>query len=170
MEERREVALAPLLPRRVELLAHEIVVDRLLERAEDTERHGSVRLVRDPRQCEREARLGVCGVMDEERVLAGLRDVDDPQRAVGVLLDAPLALDPEADPFPVLEVDAVALLLTDDVEGAVVVDVAVLEDLDERGATVPRRRAEHVRQALLVRVDAPARRTRPRRRSRRTAG
>ena len=92
-------------------------------------------------------------VVDEERVLPRLGDVDDAERAVRVLLDAALALDAEADPLAVLEVDPVPLLLAHDVERAVVVDVAVLEDLDECRPAVPRRRAEDVREALLVGVD-----------------
>ena len=87
VEERLEVALAPLLARRLELLAHEVVVDRLLEGAEDSERHGAVRLPGDPRQGEGEARLAVVRVVDEQRVLPDLGDVDDASRPVRVLDD-----------------------------------------------------------------------------------
>ena len=56
---------------------------------------------------------------------------------------------------PCCEVDPVALVLPDDVERTVVVDVAVLEDLDERGSTMPSGRTKHFREPLLVGVDRP---------------
>ena len=59
------------------------------------------------------------------------RRVDDLERAVG---PHPDALVPPADLLARLEVEPVVLLLADDVERSVVVDVAVLEDLHERGA------------------------------------
>ena len=152
----RSAARSPspwLLPRRCELLRHQVVVDRALDATEHAERHRTVGVVRDAGEPEREARLRARRVVDEERVLARLGDVDHAQRPVRVLDDALLALGAEPDPLAVLEVDAVALLLAHVVERAVVVDVAVLEDLDERRAAVARRRAEDVREAFLVGVD-----------------
>ena len=53
----------------------------------------------------------------------------------------------------VLQVEPVLLVVADEVERAVVVDVAVLEDLDERRAAMRGRAAQDVGQALLVGVD-----------------
>ena len=80
MEKRFEVALAALLTRCLELLAHQIVVDRLLDGAKDAERHGAVRLPGDARQGEGEARLAVVRIVDEQRPLPRLGDVDDASR------------------------------------------------------------------------------------------
>ena len=79
--------------------------------------------------------------------------VNDARRPVRVLHDALLPLGAEADRRAALQVDPVPLLLAHEVEGVVVVDVAVLEDLDESRAAVPSGRAEHLGQPLLVRVD-----------------
>ena len=46
VEQRLEIALARLLARRLELLAHQVVVDRALDAPEDTERHRAVGLDR----------------------------------------------------------------------------------------------------------------------------
>ena len=78
-------------------------------------------------------------VVDNERVLPHVRDVDDLERAVGALHRATLVLLAEADRLAGLEHDHVVLarlLLAHGVEGAVVEDVAVLVDLDERRALV----------------------------------
>ena len=53
MQERRQLAFSLALQRRLELLAHEIVVDRLLEGAEHAERHGAVGLEGESREGER---------------------------------------------------------------------------------------------------------------------
>src|SRR2546421_445073 len=63
------------------------------------------------------------------------------------------ALLTEPDRRPVLQVDPVRLVVPDEVERAVVVDVAVLEDLDERRAAMRRGGAQHLRQVLPVGVD-----------------
>ena len=63
------------------------------------------------REREREARVGAVGVVDEQRVLADLGDVDDPQRAVRSRHDAALALRAEADRLAVLEPDLVGARL-----------------------------------------------------------
>ena len=52
------------------------------------------------------------------------------------------------------------LALGKGVERAVVVDDAVLEDLEERGPLVRMRRLQNVRQALLVRIDGAGDETR----------
>src|SRR5439155_4360057 len=55
--------------------------------------------------------------------------------------------------LPVLEVEAILLLLANGVERAVVVDVAVLVDLDERRTPVRRGTPKHAGQPGLVGVD-----------------
>ena len=64
---------------------------------------------------------------------ASRSSVDDLGRPVPSLAHTAVA---EDDWLAVPQVDAVLLLLPDEVEGAVVVDVAVLEDLDERRTAV----------------------------------
>src|SRR2546421_10677754 len=59
------------------------------------------------------------------------------------------------DRLTVLEIDPVLLVLADEVEGAVVEDVAVLEDLDERASLVRGGGAEDVGQLGAVGVDRP---------------
>ena len=140
MEKRFEVALAVLLTRCLELLAHQVVVDRLLDGAKDAERHGAVRLPGDARQGEGEARLAVVRVVDEQRALPRLGDVDDASRPVRVLDEAALTVGTESNRLSTLEVDPLRLVLAN-LECAVVVDVAVLEDLDERRTAMPRRGA-----------------------------
>ena len=100
MEERLQVALAALGLRRLELLGHELVVDRALDVPEDPDRRRAVRGVRDPREREREARLLVVLVVDEQRVLTDVGHVDELARAVRSQLDAALALGAEADRLP----------------------------------------------------------------------
>src|SRR5213596_3484199 len=102
-DERREVALAALLDRVGELLCHQVVVRRALDVAEHPERQLAVLVERHPRQRERLRRVLRVLVVDEAELL---------------------------DRLPVLEVEPVPLLVADMVEGAVVVDVAVLQDLD----------------------------------------
>ena len=79
------------------------------------------------------------------------------RRAVRVADDAALALGAEADRAAVLEADLVRLLAlgADGVEGAVVEDVAVLVDLDQRRSLVVRRGAQHLRLVVAVRVHRP---------------
>ena len=73
MEELAEIPGAALLLRRRDLLAHQPVVYRALDVAEDADRRRALRRVRDPGEREREARLLVVLVVDEQRVLAHLR-------------------------------------------------------------------------------------------------
>src|SRR5437764_1265541 len=130
-EERREIALA-LRARRVELLGHELVVDGTLDVAQDADRRRVRRRVRQPAQGERGARLGMVRVVHEQLRL--VRNVDHFDASISALAHTLLALLAEADRLAVLEVDPVRLVLADEVEGAVVVDVAVLEDLHEGAA------------------------------------
>src|SRR5215217_996951 len=89
-------------------------------------------------------------VVDEQ---AALVRRDELARAILAELDAALALGPEHNRLAVDQPDLVLRLLLDRVEGAVVVDVAVLVDLDERRALVHGRPAEDLGQVLLVGVD-----------------
>ena len=97
-------------------------------------------------------------VVDDQRVLADVGDVDDLEAAVGAPRDSALALDAEADRLAGDQPDLVGVL---DVlvgqrrERAVVEHRAVLVDLDERGALVGRRGAQHLSEVALVAVDRP---------------
>src|SRR5207244_6154732 len=70
-------------------------------------------------------------ILNEQGVLADVCDVDDLGRRIGKEADAAFTFGAEADRLALLERDPVLLLLAHGVEGAVVVDVAILVDLDE---------------------------------------
>src|SRR5262249_43387959 len=72
-----EVALALLLDRRRDLLGHQLVVDGLVDVSEDPERSDSEVLQLEAAESERETRLRVVLVVDEQCVLPHIRDVDD---------------------------------------------------------------------------------------------
>ena len=105
------------------------------------------------RQLEGQALVGL--VVHEEGVLADVGHVDDAQLAVGAHDHAVLAVGAEADRLAVHQRDqhlgAVSLAVIA-VEGAVVEDVAVLVDLDERGALVVVGPAERLHHVLAVHV------------------
>ena len=149
---------------RAHLLVDEILVDGPRDRAEDAERDGARRLPRQPGEREGETGVVAARIVAEE---PSDRGVDDLERPVGPHADALLA---PADLLARAEVEAVVLLVADDVERAVVVDVAVLEDLDERGAAVRGGRPAAPRPSPACRCRSHARRTSPRRRSRSTTG
>ena len=92
-------------------------------------------------------------VVDEQRLLPHVRHRDDLGRAVLPDAHAALAVGAEARRLAVLQVDAVLLGLAHGVERAVVVDVAVLEDLDEGRPAMCRRSSQHFRHVLAVGVD-----------------
>src|SRR6266480_1809456 len=71
VEQLGEVALPPLLLGDLQLLGHQVVVDRALDVAEDPDRGAAVRRLRHARQRERQRRLRVARVVDEHAVLAG---------------------------------------------------------------------------------------------------
>ena len=146
MEERRDVALLLLTCRR-KLLRHQVVVYGSVDVSEDPDRSGVRSGLSQTTERERRARLGVMRVVYKELRLIG--HVDDLDAAVRTLPDALLIFLTEANRLPVLEVDPVRLVLADEVERAVVVDVAVLEDLDERRALVLRRAAQHKGTAFI---------------------
>ena len=124
-----------------------------------------------PRERERERRIGAGLVVHEELVVADVGDAHDLRLAELVHHDAHLAVGAEADRLAVLQVDehvGPGVLVEDRVERAVVEDVAVLVHLDERRALVLVRPAEHLRHVLAVHVvragdeASPPRRARPR--------
>ena len=79
------------------------------------------------------------GVVDEQGVLADVGDVYDCEGGVGAADDAALAVGAEPDRLAVLEPDGELVAgvgVLERLERAVVEDVAVLVDLDQRGAAV----------------------------------
>ena len=92
-------------------------------------------------------------VVDEQRVLPHLCHRDDLRGAVLADAHAALTVGAEAHGLAVPQVDAILLGLAHGVERAVVVDVAVLEDLDERGAAMRRGPPQHLGHVLAVGVD-----------------
>ena len=112
-------------------------------------------------------------VVHQERVLADIGDVDDLERAVRPEDNATISLGSEADRLAVLEWDqhvGVNVLAGHLFERAVVEDVAVLVDLDERRAVVRVGVPEHLLHVLAVHVVRATRRRRPQRRSRARSG
>src|SRR4029077_6445394 len=97
-----------------------------------------------PAEGERRTRFSMVRIVDEELRL--VRHVDDLDTSIRALPPPPFAVFTESNRLPVLEVDAVLLLLADEVERAVVVDVAVLEDLHECTALMRGRGTQHIRQ------------------------
>ena len=91
-------------------------------------------------------------VVNEQRLLPYVRDRDDLGRAVFTDAHAALAVGTEARRLAVLQVDAILLGLTHRVEGTVVVDIAVLEDLDEGSAAMCRCPPQHFRNVLAIGV------------------
>ena len=170
VQEGGEVAFPALRARVVDLTLEQVVVHGLLDVTEHSDgRHADGRQ-RQPAEREGQARLGVVLVVDEQRVLPHLVDRDDLGGAVLADAHAALTVGAEAHGLAVPEVDAVLLGVAHRLERVVVVDVAVLEDLDERRAAVCRRPSQHLGHVLAIGVDAPARRSSPRRRWRRRAG
>ena len=95
------------------------------------------------------------GVVDKDRVLADIGDLDDAQLTVGAHDDTLVAVLAEADRLAVTEIDhhlVADLTAGDVVERPVVEHVAVLEDLDERRALVVVGLAEDLHHVLAVEV------------------
>ena len=92
-------------------------------------------------------RLGRVRVVHQQARLRRRHDLRRPVR------QQPHALVAPHDRLAVPQVEPVLLLLADEVERVVVVDVAVLVDLDEGAPLVVRGGAEHLGQLLLVGVD-----------------
>jgi len=90
-------------------------------------------------------------VMDEQfRLISHVHDLDAPIRTLPHSL-LPLLAKPNR--LPLLQVDPIRLFLADEVERAIVVDVSVLEDLDERATAVRSCGSQHPRQMTAIRVD-----------------
>ncbi len=83
--------------------AMQLVVGRPIDVAEDADRRGADRAEREPRQRERERRLGMVLVVDEQRLLADVGDVDDLGRAVAAAGARPSRVGAEADRLAVGE-------------------------------------------------------------------
>src|SRR6478735_10662265 len=108
----------------LELRGDELVVALARDVTEDADRDRAVRLVRHARKRESSREVGL------------------------VVRDASVS-----DRLALLQIEAVLLLVSDEVERAVVVDVAILEDLDERGAAMGGRAAQNLGEPRLVGVD-----------------
>src|SRR5664280_1981784 len=137
-----------------DLVAHQVVVHRPVDGAEDAE--GGWPVDFQSGQHERQARMGVLGVVNEQRLLADLSDVDELQLTLGGHPDTALAVPAEPDGTAVLESDQVVVAgvrVLQSVVRAVVEDVAVLVDLYQGGAAVHRRRPQHRRQVPPIGVD-----------------
>ena len=153
-EQGAQIALAETLLGAHELGVHRLAVHRSVEVAEDPEARGLVRTEREVREPERQRR-SAAGLMHDDAIGVDLGGLLDLQASV-VAHDHALRALVEDDRFAVGEPDLVvhALgLLAQQVERAVVEDVAVLVDLDERGAAVGGRLPEHLGQVLAVVVD-----------------
>src|SRR3954452_3665883 len=151
-----EVAGAGFGCRVLDLLVDLVVVGRTLDRTEDADRRHTLVDVAETRQHERERRLLVSDIVDQQGALVALVDIDDLEAAVPGEPDTLLQVRPEPDRLALLEADdgAVAgLRLLQHVKGTVVEDVAVLQDLHERGAAVLAGGPQHRSQVLAVGVD-----------------
>ena len=139
-----------------DLLHQELVVHRFLDGAEDTHRRREVGRSHAAQEVG-QRRLGRALVVDEERVLAHVRDVHHLGREP-VQADALLHVLAEQERFPVLQEEHVvglAVGLGEVVPGAVVEDHAVLLDLDQARAAVARGAVEHRGHVLLERGHRP---------------
>ena len=127
----------PDAPTRVDELAlHLGLVGRALRRPEHADRRGHRRRRRQARQRERQRRVGAGLVVHEERVLADVGDARRSRHSPYSLSTTPRSLSsPKRIGSPCcssMSMSARAVLGRDALERAVVEDVAVLVDLDER--------------------------------------
>ena len=149
----RKIALPALRARLVDLPLKQVVVDGLLDVPEHADGGDARRGQRQAAEREGQAGLGVVLVVDEQCLLPHVRDGDDLRGAVVPDAHAALALHAEARGLAVLQVDAILLGFAHRVEGAVVVDVAVLKDLDESCPAMRGCPSQHFRDVLAVGVD-----------------
>src|SRR5882757_5065614 len=155
LQSRRVVRLG--IPCRADLIARHLVVRRADHLTEDAH-HGVLEvLLRDARECERVGRIVDVGVVHHDVVGCGVRRLGDLEAVAG-LHHAVLTVGAERDRLAVGHVDQpfVGAFLAERVERAVVEDRAVLQDLDQRSATMGGRRTQHLGKALAVRVERPA--------------
>src|SRR3954451_13540316 len=123
----------------VDLLVDLVVVGRALHGSEDADGRHAVIDVAEARQHERERRFLVRDVVDQQGALVALVDVDDLEATVPRQPHALLQVGAEPDGFTLFQPDdgrVAGLGLLEHIEGAVVEDVAVLQDFDESGAAV----------------------------------
>ena len=154
-QERLEVAGALRRDLLVDLALHLGGVLEALDGPEHADRRGLVGAAGQAGEQERDARVDAGLVVDEQGVLADVGHVDDAGAGLGVEHHAPLLLGAEPDRLAVLERDQHLVadrLGGDALEGGVVEDVAVLEDLDERGALVLVGAAERLDHVVAVHV------------------
>ena len=156
MQQGVDVVVAQPLARGAQLRDEVPAPRRRVDGAKDAQRQRAGAEDAQAGQGEGERRVLAGGVVHDQAVGADLVDPGDAQRAVVVADHSELMVEAEADRLAVDQVDAVdgrGVLLREVVEGAVVEDRAVLEDLDEGGAAVLGRRAQDLDEALLVAVD-----------------
>src|SRR5713226_2088026 len=155
-QELRDVAGAAVGDRLLLLLEHELLVDGRLDGREHADRDREVGR-EEVRQELR--RVHVLLVVDPERALGDLLRLHHLRHDAVHDDGAPVVLRPEQQRLAVLQPELVPdllLLVVEHVPGEVVVDVAVLEDLEERGAVVVGGAPEH----LLHVLDVPVHRAR----------
>src|SRR4029078_9864286 len=145
------------LTRRSNLRARRIVVGRLADLTEDAHHHVLEVLLRQAGKRKGVGRILNRGVVDDDLVrrhVSGLGDLE----SVAGLDHAVLTVGAERDRLAVADVDDPLLgaFLTQRVEGTVVEDRAVLQDLDQRGTAVGSRRPQHLGQSLAVGVQGAA--------------
>ena len=140
--------------RRSDLRRHGLAVLTALYRAEHANRGGRLTVVGEPADGKRNGRIGGGLVVHVQRVDTDLGDIDDLRRAVDDH-HTPLAIHAEANRLTVREVDehcVTGVLLGDRVERAIVEDVAVLEDFDDRTALVIMGSTEHLLHVTAIHV------------------
>src|SRR5215472_3784013 len=148
-EQRLQVAGALLRLRVFELLVDRAVVGRTRDRVEDADRRRQRSL--EVAEHEREREVGL--VVNDEVALGYAVAKMHRLGAHPVHADAHVAILAEDERLAVLEHElmlGLEALVTDVVEGAVVEDVAVLQNLDERGAAMRVRPLEHLAEMLLL--------------------
>ena len=172
-EELVEVAGTLTLHRADQLALHLGLVGGPLDRAEHAHRRGHRRRRRQAGQRERQRRVCAGLVVHEEAVLAHVGDLDDLALTELVEDHAALVVGAEADRLAVAQLDehvGARFLGGDPLERAVVEDVAVLVDLDERAALVLVRAPERLEHAGAVHVVGAGHERGLRRRARPTPG
>src|SRR5437764_1146374 len=155
MEERGQVAGADPLLGVDQLVLHGIAVRGAVDGPEDADGCRLEGPARQTGEHERQPRLVTLLVVDEDLVLAHLGHVDDLRSALAVEDHTPGPVGSEANGLAVLERDqhlGPCFARRDLLEGAVVEDVAVLVDLDERPALVVVGPAERLHHVLAVHV------------------
>src|SRR5262249_10064639 len=132
-----------------------VAIGRAVDGPEHTDGRRLVGTASETRQHERQARRFALFVVYENRVFADIGDVDDLGEALTGEHHALFEVGTEANGLTVLqgnEMRRPRFFRRDLLEGAVVEDVAVLVDLDERRTAVIVRAAERLHHVLAVHV------------------